>query len=255
MALAHTRGGRSSKSRGFLAKLLTLIAIVAAAVFGVAVFFRVNTFEIRGNVNYSEEAVIIASGLEQGDSILLVDRSEVASNIVTQLPYVEQATISRQLPGTVVIEVVEGEPVASLQSEYGEFWLIDSTGKLMEQVSEDRAGSVTRLEGPKALLPVTGDMVLLSDEDQQRLDVALRLIAELEKYGLEKQIESIDVTQLYDIVMYYTDRFEIQLGSTDELEYKIKYLAFALESLSEKSGLIDLTFDQDRIARFLEWQE
>ena len=70
---------------------------------------------------------------------------------------------------------------------------------------------------------------------------------------LADKIASIDVTQLYDIVMYYTDQFEIQLGSTEELEYKIKYLAYALESLDGKSGLIDLTFDQDRIARFLPW--
>jgi len=64
-----------------------------------------------------------------------------------------------------------------------------------------------------------------------------------------------DVSQLYNIVMYYTDRFEIQLGSTEELDYKIKYLAYALESLTDKSGLIDLTFDQERIARFLPWAE
>ncbi len=37
MALAKSRGARSPKSRGFLAKLLTLVAVVAAAVFGVAV--------------------------------------------------------------------------------------------------------------------------------------------------------------------------------------------------------------------------
>lgn len=56
-------------------------------------------------------------------------------------------------------------------------------------------------------------------------------------------------------MLYDTDRFEIQLGSTEELDYKIKYLAYAMESLEDKSGLIDLTFDQDRIARFLPWQE
>ena len=106
---------------------------------------------------------------------------------------------------------------------------------------------------PIALLPVAGDQIRLSQEDQQRLDVALELLQQLERYDLAGQIVSIDVTQLYNIVMYYTDQFEIQLGSTEELDYKIKYLAYALESLDGKSGLIDLTFDQDRIARFLPW--
>ena len=248
MAFMRPGRERSPRSRGFLAKLLTLVAIVAAAVFGVTVFFQVNTFEIHGVENYSEDAVIIASGIELGQSILLVDKSKVASQINTRLPQIE-----RRLPGTVVITVTEGKAAASVRSEYDEYWLIDDKGKLMEQVNADRAASVTQISGVSALLPVAGDQIRLSQEDQQRLDVALELLQQLERYDLAGQIVSIDVTQLYNIVMYYTDHFEIQLGSTEELDYKIKYLAYALESLDGKSGLIDLTFDQDRIARFLPW--
>ncbi len=253
MAFMRPGRERSPRSRGFLAKLLTLVAIVAAAVFGVTVFFQVNTFEIHGVENYSEDAVIIASGIELGQSILLVDKSKVASQINTRLPYVQSVQIERRLPGTVVITVTEGKAAASVRSEYDEYWLIDDKGKLMEQVNEDRAASVTQISGVSALLPVAGDQIRLSQEDQQRLDVALELLQQLERYDLAGQIVSIDVTQLYNIVMYYTDQFEIQLGSTEELDYKIKYLAYALESLDGKSGLIDLTFDQDRIARFLPW--
>lgn len=253
MAFMRPGRERSPRSRGFLAKLLTLVAIVAAAVFGVTVFFQVNTFEIHGVENYSEDAVIIASGIELGQSILLVDKSKVASRINTRLPYVQSVQIERRLPGTVVITVTEGKAAASVRSEYDEYWLIDDKGKLMEQVNEDRAASVTQISGVSALLPVAGDQIRLSQEDQQRLDVALELLQQLERYDLAGQIVSIDVTQLYNIVMYYTDQFEIQLGSTEELDYKIKYLAYALESLDGKSGLIDLTFDQDRIARFLPW--
>ncbi len=253
MAFMRPGRERSPRSRGFLAKLLTLVAIVAAAVFGVTVFFQVNTFEIHGVENYSEDAVIIASGIELGQSILLVDKSKVASRINTRLPYVQSVQIERRLPGTVVITVTEGKAAASVRSEYDEYWLIDDKGKLMEQVNEDRAASVTQISGVSALLPVAGDQIRLSQEDQQRLDVALELLQQLERYDLAERIVSIDVTQLYNIVMYYTDQFEIQLGSTEELDYKIKYLAYALESLDGKSGLIDLTFDQDRIARFLPW--
>lgn len=253
MAFMRPGRERSPRSRGFLAKLLTLVAIVAAAVFGVTVFFQVNTFEIHGVENYSEDAVIIASGIELGQSILLVDKSKVASRINTRLPYVQSVQIKRRLPGTVVITVTEGKAAASVRSEYDEYWLIDDKGKLMEQVNEDRAASVTQISGVSALLPVAGDQIRLSQEDQQRLDVALELLQQLERYDLAGRIVSIDVTQLYNIVMYYTDQFEIQLGSTEELDYKIKYLAYALESLDGKSGLIDLTFDQDRIARFLPW--
>ena len=120
MAFMRPGRERSPRSRGFLAKLLTLVAIVAAAVFGVTVFFQVNTFEIHGVENYSEDAVIIASGIELGQSILLVDKSKVASRINTRLPYVQSVQIKRRLPGTVVITVTEGKAAASVRSEYDE---------------------------------------------------------------------------------------------------------------------------------------
>ena len=49
---------------GGLTKLLIMLAVVAAIVLGVAIFFRVHTVEIQGNTIYSSEQVVKASGVE-----------------------------------------------------------------------------------------------------------------------------------------------------------------------------------------------
>ena len=44
------------------------------------------------------------------------------------------------------------------------------------------------------------------------------------------------------------------LGGTDELDYKIWYLQEVLAALdSYQTGMIDLTLDQERAARFIPW--
>ena len=58
-----------------------MLAVVAAIVFGVAIFFKVTTIEVQGNTLYSAEDVIAASGIEPGDNLLLVNKATTAGNI------------------------------------------------------------------------------------------------------------------------------------------------------------------------------
>ena len=54
---------------------------------------------------------------------------------------------------------------------------------------------------------------------------------------------AINVEKEYDIVLQYEDRYEIKLGGTDDLAYKIQYLSAILSELSDfQAGTIDLSF-------------
>ena len=48
-------------SSGVAVRLIIMLAVVAAIVFGVAIFFKVTTIEVQGNTLYSAEDVIAAS--------------------------------------------------------------------------------------------------------------------------------------------------------------------------------------------------
>ena len=66
--------GKARRVRsGALGKLLIMLAIVAAVVFGVAIFFKVSTIEVQGNTVYSSEQIVEASQIQPGDNLLLVD--------------------------------------------------------------------------------------------------------------------------------------------------------------------------------------
>ena len=84
-----------STGSGMGAKLLIMAAVVAAVVFGVAIFFKVGRVEVQGNTIYSSEKIMEASGLELGDNLLTVSRARVAGNVKAALPYVDQVSVGR----------------------------------------------------------------------------------------------------------------------------------------------------------------
>ena len=331
------RSGRSDAGKrrpgsGVGSRLLIMAAIVAAVIFGVAIFFKVNTVEVQGNAIYSAEEIRSASGIQKGDNLFTLNKEAAAGSIKASLPYVETVSIIRFLPDKVVIEVKESDATFAVTTDTNTTWLINSVGKALEQISDSAPDSALTAEptAPNAEAPVeepveqpvenTDSENAGEDEAQQpsenpdaasgeqtqqpsdtaatagrdtaaeasaadnsaiqadgkriprilgvtvnsptvgsvvtatnpaSLNAALAVIAELDGTGLLDHIVSINAEKEYDIVLQYNGRYEIRLGGTEELSYKIDYLTVILSKLSDfQAGVIDLTFSDSSEARF-----
>ena len=346
------RSGRSDAGKrrpgsGVGSRLLIMAAIVAAVIFGVAIFFKVNTVEVQGNAIYSAEEIRSASGIQKGDNLFTLNKEAAAGSIKASLPYVETVSIIRFLPDKIVIEVKESDATFAVTTDTNTTWLINSVGKALEQISDSAPDSALTAEptAPDAEVPVEEPVEQPSenpdsenageDEAQQpsenpdaasgeqtqqpsenpdaasgeqtqqpsdtadtagrdtaaeasaadnsaiqadgkriprilgvtvnsptvgsvvtatnpaSLNAALAVIAELDGTGLLDHIVSINTEKEYDIVLQYDGRYEIRLGGTEELSYKIDYLTVILSKLSDfQAGVIDLTFSDSSEARF-----
>ena len=97
--------------------------------------------------------------------------------------------------------------------------------------------------------PTEGEAV--SSPTPTALAAALDVMKELDGTGLLEHIRVIDVEKEYDMSIWYDERYEIKLGGTDELAYKIRYLCSILDQLSEfQAGTIDLTQAAQKRATF-----
>ena len=324
--------GKRRPSSGVGSRLLIMAAIVAAVIFGVAIFFKVNTVEVQGNTIYSAEEIRSASGIQKGDNLFTLNKEAAAGSIKASLPYVETVSIIRFLPDKIVIEVKESDATFAVTTDTNTTWLINSVGKALEQISDsapdsaltaeptapdaeaqveepveqpventdsenagedeaqqptenpdaasgeqtqqpsdtaDTAGRDTAAEAsaadnsaiqadgkriPRILgvtvnSPTVGSVVTATNPAS--LNAALAVIAELDGTGLLDHIVSINAEKEYDIVLQYDGRYEIRLGGTEELSYKIDYLTVILSKLSDfQAGVIDLTFSDSSEARF-----
>ena len=70
MAARRRKRGRRNRGRfSALYKLLSILLIFAAIVTGCIVFFRANQIVVAGKTRYSEEQIIAAAGVEQGENL------------------------------------------------------------------------------------------------------------------------------------------------------------------------------------------
>ncbi len=248
----HHRPRRTKIRSGVGSGIFITLAAVLALMLGVSVFFKVNRVEVRGNSLYDSQTVLSASGIEVGDTLLTVNKGKAAAKIEVALPYVEHVRVSRVLPDTIVIEITESEAVFSVVSDTGEYWLMNYRGKLLESVSEEVAQAHGSIAGFTVIAPVVGETAVPSSTEA--FEAALLVLSEMSGTGLLGNFTRLDTTKTYDIVMWQGEQYEICLGSTEEMDYKFRFLKAVLEELSDNQpGTIDLTFREEKVAKFMPW--
>ena len=240
---------------GFVGKIIVMLAVVAAIVLGVAIFFRVNQIQVQGNKIYSAEQVTDIAGVETGDNLLTMNRAAVAGNIYAHLPYVQTVSVGRVLPDTVVIKVQESEIAGLVKSDTGSQWYINSHGRVLGSSLEGFDGQVIELTGFTLVAPTAGADAAASEGMEENLQASLSVLSELEGTGLIGMTTAIDCEKSFDIRILCGDRFEVQLGGDDQLEYKIWCLQEVVDRLEEyQTGIIDLTMASEQSVRFIPWE-
>jgi len=236
---------RRRGSSGFLYKLLSTLVICAAIIAALTLFFRVDNVVVTGQQRYTDEEVVSATGVEAGDNLYLMDKNQVAENILNQLPYVETIHISRKLPDTLLVEVVEcGRPMAMVQEGYA--WLISPRGKIVEQTTPLAAENYGLIDGCELLAPSVGTKIALATEYSSQQSSLLSLLAALEAAGELENVDAIHLKDLSMLTMDYIGRFTVQMPYEADYARKLR----ALRQIIDDSGAIQDnmtgTFDMRR---------
>lgn len=121
--------------------------------------YEVSRVEVRGVERMNELKVYERVLGEKERAMPLVDLHALRGSLM-QLPWVADARVSRQLPDTIVVDIVEREPHAVLKRP-DRLVLIDATGHELEPVSEAEAKGMLQISGPGARQQVTALSELL----------------------------------------------------------------------------------------------
>ncbi len=110
--------------------------------------FQVKRVEVTG-IDRMERLTVYAIALDQHSMAMpLVDLDKVRSQLL-EYGWVEEARVSRRLPDTLVVDIVERKPAAVWQSE-GKLSLIDAKGIVLEVVTADAMPELPLLIGRNA---------------------------------------------------------------------------------------------------------
>ena len=253
-----------NRNRLLLSLAITL-AVVLALTFSISLFFNVEVITVSGAEKYDAWTVKEASGIQYGDGLLSFGKAKAVGKIKLELPYVNTVRIGIKLPNTVNIEITEWDVLYSIRDEGNRWWLLNSEGKIVDNVDSATAGEYTKIlgvvlteaaEGQQAKALETsnatdesGETLMSVVRASDQLNTALNIITCLECNGIIGEVASVDVTDLGNLELWYGQRFQVQLGDSMDLNYKIKCLKSVVKGTDEKnslkeydSGILDISF-------------
>lgn len=255
--VVYTQPAPFNKYR-FLLYLATVIAVVLAVLFGMSIFFKVATVTVAGNEKYSAWDIRQASGIQDGENLLSISEPKLSSNIRSKLPYIDKVRVGIKLPDTVKIEVVELDVVYAVEATDGSWWLMRSDGALVEKTNDADAGQHTKILGVRITEPEVGKQAVAAQPQQtgedgetvpvavlasEQLQTAVSIAQFLEGSGVIGEAASINVEDMGNLELWYGERYQVTLGDTMEMGYKIRSMKSVIDQMGDyQSGILDVSF-------------
>ncbi len=267
-AVIYTQPQPFNRSR-LMIQLITVTAMVVAFVVGMSVFFKVGKVTVSGMEVYTDWNVKEASGIKEGDNLLTFSRARAGALIKANLPYVKNVSFGIKLPDTVNIIIEEEDVVYAIKDQDEGWWLMNSNGHVVTQGNNNTAKNYTQVLGVAIDHPVpdqtavavevasaaqdpsdptdptaeTQVQAVTTVSGAQRLETALQILQALEENDIVGDAASINVAQPQSLTLWYGTRYQVNLGDTSNLDYKIATMNDVILQLSDyQSGILDLSF-------------
>lgn len=215
--------------------MLALFLVAIAAVLSLTVFFEIESVNVSGESIYSQEMVINAAGIKNGQNLLRLNKNKISDKIEKGLPYVKDAVVTKVFPNSVSIRIVPATEFAVMEID-GQLVTIDENFKALS-IEIERREDLAFIKGVKASNVVLGEIVTITDKEQQNV------LNELLKFAKasELRVTAFDITNTVSVSALLEDRILVQFGSRNYFENKINHLKAMLPTvIADKQAKIFL---------------
>ena len=194
-------------------------------------------------MRYSAEEIVTNMDVREGDNLYLWNKVKVSNALMERLPYLESVQIRRHLPDTLVVTVTECEAAVAVSSGTGYVYL-SRYGKVLEQNASD--GGLPVVTG--VTLPDIQPGQAVAQGEDAYCDALLEVLQTLDAGGMLDGLRFINLQDLTDVRIGYEGRFDIQVGSMDELSYRLRFAKTVIDERLSPSDVGRLYWDtQDRL--------
>lgn len=206
--------------------LCGIIMVSVVVLLSATVLFNISSFEITGETRYSDEDIIAACGISEGENLLRISIEEAEANIVSKLVYIDTAEISRGFPNKLNISVTPAR-VNACYAVSGKYYLVSEIGRLLEVADNTADCPLVKgyIQDPENE-PVIGEA--LPEDEEKRVSIAAQIIGYMDETELKEDYE-IDLSDTLNIRISYDDRIEINLGTSAELDAKIQNAGYLVK--------------------------
>ncbi len=234
---------RARRRRGF-SRPLIFVVVVVVSIFFLSLFFRVEDIRVEGNTHYSDEEIIRAIDIEEGDNLFFFDRFAAIGRVFSKLPYIEEVTVRRALPNRITIVVSESEALAYLILG-DEEWTMDHSGKILGKTAEGESENLVPIVNFDPGTLFIGERLTTANGEEEPVDYLVDILRQIEGRNMADQILKVDFKNPNSPEISYAGRYTIVLGRYSGTEQKFAMLSGVLETLKNGDiGVIDLSDGQ-----------
>lgn len=174
---------------------LGILLMIAYRSFTFSEFFSLKRVEVEGisqiprdEVEKIVRAEVIGVGVWNSDVDLIKHQLE-------KNPLVKTAVVTKKLPDTLRVKIVERKPFLIVQISQGYFW-IDDESKLLKKATE--------VEVREGLILYSWDEKA-SQRNERQVELARLIISDFEKAGVKDKVKAIDLSSLEEPKVFVED--------------------------------------------------
>ncbi len=222
--------------------LVCVFMVTTVIVLTTTVFFNIKTITVKGNTKYGDRDLIISSGISLEENMFRLNDRKIQKTLVEEYSYISKVKIRRKLPDSIVLEITEATPVGAIDAGVG-YTLISAEGRVLEVNTPIIPDHLPVIFGFSEETPPQGSYL---DEAQSENVSRMRIVMDaVEETGFPF-FDVVDLSDPYDIRLYYQDLFEIVLGTASNIPYKLELITAVVENenlLTTFKGTIDASSD------------
>ena len=220
---------------------LVFFVVIVAVIFVMSVFFRIEDIQVEGNVHYTDQEIIRAIDIEEGDNLFFFDRFAAIGRAFSKLPYIETVTVERSLPNKVVITVEESTALAYL--ELGdEQWTLDHACKVLGKATDSELQFLIPVVGIRPGTLLIGEQMQTEDQDLETVEYLAEVLYQIQARGLDGNTNRVDFSDPDSPQVVYNGKYTFVLGRHTSTEYKFGMLVTAMGMLKEGDvGILDVS--------------
>lgn len=194
--------------------------------------FTVQSLTVEGNLHYTADQILRASGLYVGQSVWALNTSKAEANIRDACPYVESVQVNSSLLGAVTVTVTE-TTIAGAMVHDGNWILVGLSGQGVDTLPVET-------DLPPRYLYLKGATYAGNKLGQQAMDdrctaIMKDILTEANNQGLTG-IAEIDMTDKSNLSLNWNNQITVLLGSDSNLTYEIAVLAKTLPKVLKNHG-------------------
>ena len=230
---------RRSEGRRRLRIVLGIVGVLVVLGVAYAVvaspLLDVDRVTVKGTVRTTAAQVETAAAVHVGDAMVWLDGGAAAQRIAA-LPWIRDARVERDWPGSVTIIVTERSPAGWVDTGSGPA-LVDGAGRVLERVSEPPT-NLPQIVGPKRVRPVGSTITpAVGAEVAGRLDGLVRA-----------DTRRITVTP-GGVVLGLLSGVDIRIGEPTQVAAKIRSAIAVLTALDgQMVEYVDVTVPSNPVA-------